>query len=423
MAQDPRKFLVNRKCPAKNTIEQARKKNFFDSLGRVGDLEVLNEIDNDIGKGLRTLGQISENVRNSAGPVPSVIRETGAAALEAGSNFVLETLGFNPRETRTQARQFNPQVANRAIAQAESIYENVRNGRLDEFEDVPQAIADFANLEILTRSIFTPTVQRESRFKGACVSPYARDLIERAPKHKFMYVVEFVLNEPYASEWGDLGKELAFVVKRTGRPNISFDYEEVNFYNFRTKVLKRKEYQPVNMVFYDDNNGNATRFFEEYIRAISPLVRSSDPRLFPNSSVLEESGMNYDDFLNLTAGTSTLQSPTPGATPTIGEVTPKTIIKQIRLYHVYKSGTKYDVYSFGNPKILEWQLDELDMTQTGDGTEVSLSFSYDILSLLTAADMTNGVSIDLADLTGDGQFPLRPNPQAGVAVTDYQRLE
>jgi hypothetical protein len=420
MAVDPRKFTVSdRNCPPSKGSSGSRAKDFYSTLGKIGDLEVLNEANSKIGQGLRTLASISENVRNNAGPVPSIIRETGEAVLDAGADFVLDTVGVGARETRSNGVRFSPQVANRALGQAEAIYDAVRNGQLDDFEDLPTAIAEFSNLEILLRSIFTGSPRREDRFANQCVSPYARDLIARAPKHKFMFVVEFVLNEPYASQFGnELSEELAFVVKRAARPNITFDYEEVNFYNFRSKILKRHEYQPITMTFYDDHNGKAIEFWHEYLKALSPLS-SRTPADATAPKLYESNSMNFQFFDEqngpsnpLSAGTSALRSNANGITPT-------TVISHVNLYHVYRGGSKFDQYQFISPKITELTLDELDMTQSGDGSEVALTFTYDALAMFAGNNMDSETSNDLEALTDSGEYALRPAPASqGNAVTN-----
>lgn len=408
MARDPRFNVVdrNQNCAAnKNVLPTTNKKNTLSLLGKVGDLEVLNEVGNDIGQGLRTLGQISDSIRNRNGIVPEVFR--GASnAIDAGTDAVLTTLSFNPRQVRDQASRLNPGVANRALGQAEAIYDSVTEGRLDEFEDIPGAIQDFQNLERLVGGIITGNPRREARFRDQCVSPYARDLVNRAPKHKFMFVVEFVLNEPYAGQFTeDVLKELAFVVKRTSRPNISFDYEEVNYYNFRSKVLKRQEYQPMSMAFYDDHNGKAITFWNRYLEAISPLARFQNAGDSVFQKLLEERGM---DFENSTAGTSSLDPQGGGAS---GSAT--TVIDKIKLYHFYKAGTRFDLYTFSKPKIMELQLDELDMSQS-EGNEVAFTFGYDALFMETGLLTNQAISNEIDQLTEQGDYPLRPAFEAEV---------
>lgn len=236
-----------------------------------------------------------------------------------------------------------------------------------------------------------------SRITIGCPTNYAIDLIERAPKHKFMFVAEFVLEPPFDQLFSPQeAEDLAFVVKRSGRPNITYDYEEVNFYNFRTKVAKRIEYQPVTMSFYDDKRSGALSFLNKYMRIISPL--SSQGASTELYKLFEESGMSFDDISRWTGSTGgyyqvdrnlrRAQGPGSGFTvperqPGIGEFPATTIIQSIRLYHIYDGGAYLDQYTFAKPKITEFQLDDLDMTQTGDGNEIAFTFSYDALDIQT----------------------------------------
>lgn len=433
MALDPRRFLQDHCPPATLPQRSDRERKFFQNLGKVGDLEVLNEANSKIGQGLRTLGDISENVRNNSGPVPSIIRQTGAAVLDTGADFVLNTLQLDARQTREQGIAFSPQVANRALAQAESVYDAVRNGQLDEFEDLPTAIAEFSNLEILLRSIFTNRPARLSKFKDLCVSSYARDLIDLAPKHKFMFIVEFVFNDPYSGSVGAQvsNKELnfAFVIKRSTRPQIMFDYEDVNLYNFRTRVLKRMEYQPMSMVFYDDIQNRTLLFYENYLKAVSPISRIDPTESDPNS--FDERGMDFINFTgddgapNIFQGgfSASISTLNPGTTtsPNNTPLTPKTVINHVNLYHLVNAGRAVDVYSFGAPKITELQLDDLDMTDSGEGNEVSMAFVYDNMFLRANVPIEQVmVSDNLTDLTNIGQFPIEPNLSASISAENVE---
>lgn len=94
-------------------------------------------------------------------------------------------------------------------------------------------------------------------------SPYALDLIARAPKHKFMFVVSFIFNPEYAN-LRDVANEMAFVVKKSSRPNIKFQTEDVNYYNFRSKFVTKTEFEEMNMTFHDDMTNNALDFYNAY---------------------------------------------------------------------------------------------------------------------------------------------------------------
>ncbi len=389
MAQDPRKYLQDTCGPIGNPdLAQARKSGFFRTLGKIGDLEILNEVDNEIGQGLRALETISNQIRLGQG-APEVFRNSDTSA-EAGENAVLEQTSIDPNQTRTQGVEFNPAVANRALGQARTIYERVQQGNF-EIRDIPEAIQDLGNLKQLLGGIFTPIPGEEGKDNKCDPSPYARDLIALAPKHKFMFVVEFVFTEDYVSTFPD-DIDFAFVVKRSTRPNINFEYEDINYYNFRTKVLKRSEFQPMSMTFYDDMTDYALRFYNNYLRSIAPIASSKQE----NKMLFEESGMAFNDPTN----SASIQA--------VGDTT-RTIIDYCRLYHIVEGGKFVDRYRFDNPRLQAIQLDDLDMIDSGAGTEVTIEFNYDGLEIEPKLPInSDGLAGHLTDLTKGGIFPIRP---------------
>jgi hypothetical protein len=358
--------------PRKRAGAQQEKSEFFRTLGKIGDIEALNSVDSNIGQGLRALETISNQLR-IGGAVPSVWSDE-ETSVEAGADAVYEAVDIDPNTAKEVGTRFNPGVLNRAQGQAEAIYERVRQGNF-EIRDVPEAIQDFRNLSQLVGGIFTP--RREvsesdiQRSKICDPSPWAIDLINLAPKHKFMFVVEFHFTEDYVSAFSDL--EFAFVIKRSTRPNISFEYEDINYYNFRTKVLKRSEYQPMQMTFYDDMLDNALRFYNRYLQIISPISRSVGDG---TSTLFEESGMTFDQS----------GGPNSSSINAVGNTT-KTIIDYINVYHLIHGGRQVDIYRFDNPRLQTMQLDDLDMTDTGAGTEVTIEFNYDGLLIQPSFDV------------------------------------
>jgi hypothetical protein len=201
-----------------------------------------------------------------------------------------------------------------------------------------------------------------------------------------MFVLQVVIDGPFQQLFPEsLLEEMAFVVKRAGRPNVSFDYEEVNFYNHRSKVLKRIEYQPITIGFYDDMNSNVLSFLERYLAVTSPISRLGDKGQV--YKLFEESGMNSpNDFASAsTDGFARV----PGVTDT-----DTSIISYINLFHIYNGGSLVDQYTFAKPKITEIQLDDVDMTMSGDGTEAAFTFSYEALGIQTrirAAELRNRI--------------------------------
>lgn len=390
MAESPTKFLL-KDCPIASN--ETQKSSFFRTLGKVGDIEALNNVNGEIGEGLRALETISNQLRLGQG-APGIFSDFGNS-IENGANAVLGAVGIDPNAARSLGERFNPGVLNRATGQAEQIYERVQQGNF-EVRDVPEAIQDFGNLSQLIKGVFTPARQAPTAKKNPSEcppSPYAVDLINLAPKHKFMFVVEFVFSSEFQAQFNEQGvKDFAFVIKRTTRPNMNFEYEDINYYNFRTKLLKKSEYQPMTMTFYDDMTDNVLRFYTRYMQIISPISRSVGDG---TSTMFEESGMTFDQGGGVNSASINAISDTT-----------KTIIDYVNLYHIVHAGRQVDVYRFDNPRLQTMTLDELDMADGATGTEIAVEFNYDGLNIQPGQDIREFTNLQQS--TSVGEYPIAP---------------
>ncbi|GAG61918.1 unnamed protein product, partial [marine sediment metagenome] len=302
---------------------------------------------------------------------------------------VFDAVGINTNAA-VKTIDFSPSVFNRAAGQARAIYRKVKQGEFEQ-QDIPESFSDLQNLASLIGGVFTEKPDLASRNLICNPSPYASDLIAFAPKYKFLFIVDVTPAPGYASAWGNLYKGFAFVVKTSSRPNIEFDYEEVNFYNFRSRVPRRVTYQPMNMRFYDDIQNNAALFYNTYLRAMSPIANIKFDQQVQSRNWYEKRGMdwNSDSFKDNVGTLARQYSASLGpATPTISlDSAEASIISELRLFQVYKYGAYMNAYHFYNPRITAFEPDELDMTDGSTGSEMSFSFLYDGMFLQTGIDV------------------------------------
>lgn len=408
---DPRTFIVKQCSPAYAksgaSIGSATstRRDFFNSVGKVGDLQVLNDVGGGkIGSGLRTLASISNSIRTGCGAIPTSIGST----LDSGANWVLETTGIGPTVV-TALQGFHPGIANQAYGQAKTIFDSVKNGQFST-NNIPDVLQDLQNLERLGRNIFTPGAGDAHTSLGErCeASPYAVDLIARAPKYKFLFVVQFLPEAGYSalsgSDFGPL--DMAFTVKRSSRPNVRFQMEDVNYYNFRTKVITKTEFEEMTMSFHDDNLNFATEFYNAYLRAMSPITG-----LEPGAVGLEHRGM---DFVGNTLVNGqiigAIQANKYAASSGPLAEDRKQVFSEIRLYHVFDAGNRMTVYRFMNPRITTLTPDELDMSVGSEGTELALTFNYDSVYIDTDVSITNNNGkYNLSQTQRGAVYPLRNN--------------
>jgi len=406
---DPRNYITF-KCQAAAAQQRSALKNFGTAVGKVGDLEVLNSIGGGkIGQGLRTIASVSNTIRGGCGSLPTIIGGT----VEKGAEWVLGQTGISSAMVDA-VRGFNPGIANQAWGQAKSIYDQVKQGRFKS-TDIPGYLQDFQNLERLGRNIFTPGNVQGTQSVDCLNSPYAMDLIARAPKFKFMFVVSVIFEREY-SMLMNVAEEMAFVVKRSTRPNIRFQTEEVNYYNFRTKVVTKTEFDEMSMTFHDDMTNRGMLFYNTYRNAMSPVTNlgGSDTVGLIDP---ENSGMDFKGLFRAqnpeTSIKTSLYSGSRG--PLLG--TNKEILKSIRVFHVYDGGRRMNVFQFLNPRITEMALDDVDMSSS-EGNEITVKFHYDSVYIHTnipsnSPPFTNGSTMLPGSQVG-AMYPLRFNGSASA---------
>lgn len=99
---------------------------------------------------------------------------------------------------------------------------------------------------------------------------YVRNNLRLAPKVKFLYHVVFDVNRNALLELGlyDQLKQTEFnlLVESASLPSYSFDTSTLNMYNRKKIVQTKVNYDPVEIVFHDDNAGLTTLLWEAYFR-------------------------------------------------------------------------------------------------------------------------------------------------------------
>lgn len=442
---DPRSNLFSVKPCGQETLGKsfanissatADRKNFFGALGKVGDLEVLNSIGaSSIGKGLRTLSSISNTIRQGCGSLPTSIGGALGGGLDTGANWVLDHVGI-ARTAVDAAQHFNPAIANQGLGQAKAVFEKVKQGGF-KTSDIPNVLQDFQNLERLSRNIFTPSSGENKSIQERCeASPYALDLIGRAPKYKFLFVVQFVFNNPYEY----IGEhDFAFVVKKSTRPSVNFQMEDVNFYNFRSKYATKTDFVDMEMSFYDDIKNNATMFYKLYTEAMSPIAKRTSllhPELSGLDFTRQDTGPvstadlardsfsgQYPNFNVATNGTKPDSLNTssmgplltaPAGDRSVGNVS---ILKEIKLFHVYDYGQFMNVHRFMNPRVTSLVQDGLDMSIGNEGSELTLKFAYDSV-YIDAGVAVNSKEYALPDAQRGAVYPLKYNDGTSTGPTN-----
>lgn len=176
-----------------------------------------------------------------------------------------------------------------------------------------------------------------------------------APKLKFNFTMSLQYAGMSADQGDDDPYQITLAIKQITRPMPNIIYEDVNFYNFMTKVATKVDFGVVTVTLYDDRNNKAHTIFKNYMETVSPITNADREQALS----LDRSGQSTSSVL--------------GPLPTDARHGP---IKNIRVTHLTNHTGKKVIYDFLNPKIQNVTLDELDMTQS-DVNTITFTFMYD----------------------------------------------
>lgn len=254
-------------------------------------------------------------------------------------------------------------------------------------------------------------------FSGAWQSTrYAADLIQYAPKHRFMFKVEFKFNPTYVEKLmgGREKNAFTFLVKMVDRPKVEFVYEDINYYNYRTKVLKEIRHDALSMTFIDDIGNNTTDFFNAYRKSYSPISRNAFPTgLDPRMAAM--TGMNFSFPL--------IENQQDTAARGFLANNAINVLDSVIIRQIFAHGTRMCEYTFHNPRILRFDFDEVNH-ETGEGNGLSVQFDYDALYVSemkntdgTPAPMWGKTDI-LGNRPGSGSGGISPEQRVAGGLFD-----
>ena len=447
-------------CPrsiAKESQLQAKKKNIFDAAGKIGKLEFLNDFGGGSAttrKALEQVAVLSNSIR--VGDTTTDTSATGGLLDESGGGL-MEAMELGGG-VQAAVAAFDPGAVNGAVGASKSIVARAKQGNF-RMEDIATAGAEFKNIAQIAKGIFKKPLSGDpsadyQKFKCR-PSPYAADLVHRAPKQNFQFVVEIVLSAPYreqfllaqstiSDKFGDprgsdldvfkannlsetndqLSTQLAFLVKNSGRPSISYEYEDLNYYNYRTKGIRKATYNPVTMTFIDDQLNSAAAFYAFYMSAMSPIANTPHDR--GHSSEVrknyEQTGMDFSDYKEkqLTSGRPNTY---PAYSASVGALRPlsigdsnttTTVMDRISIYQYGKNGNTFTAFNMFKPKIMTFNPSDVDHADSGNGQELSMDIDYDYFTIQPDLKIGTDISADdAARLSGEDAGALFPNRYFG----------
>jgi hypothetical protein len=248
-----------------------------------------------------------------------------------------------------------------------------------------QAVDIYANQQI-NRIFSGPTsgeITSHSRPPYGLWDPasYAEDLVAFQPKHRFLFKVMFDVEPQYLNLFKNHSGQSAFqyMVKSIQRPTITYEYEDVNFYNFRTKFLKSIKHGELQLTLIDDIQNTLHVFLGEYIRAFSPINRSAAPA---SPIMYDTAGFNFTD----PAGVGQVDSSVRGVLKKANSDNSINPLKSIKIIQFFGHAAWYNTFTLINPRVTSINYDDASHEGGDPGNHVTLNFDYDALYLDQTVD-------------------------------------
>lgn len=178
---------------------------------------------------------------------------------------------------------------------------------------------------------------------------YADDLNKHHPKFKFLFKVNFK---------GFPGGDFSYFVHRCDKPKVKFNHTDVNYYNFRTKVLTSVTYDPLSFTFLDEIGNTVNSFFALYVAQRS---KQGDGK----ASII--GGKEYSSTIPYDNGYSAGRS--------------------VEIQQIFANGVATNIFTLVNARIDSMEFDELNMEQTL-GSLMACTVSYDAITCRTTGPYT-----------------------------------
>jgi hypothetical protein len=254
-----------------------------------------------------------------------------------------------------------------------------------------------------------------------------------APKLKFLFHVEFDINDNVYQTLIPDGSNFSLAVKTVALPSYTFDTHVLNQYNRKRIVQTKLKYDDIQIVFHDDNGNMINKLWYNYytyyyqdatIPTVIPSGRNTPrPKVVPDNksklenynlrNIYEGNILGNDDwgYIGETATPVTTTQAGIGATKV-------PFFNSITIFGFYQH--KFMAYTLINPIITKFGHDTYDYSQ-GNGTmQNSMSIAYETVTY-SEGDIDGTKPSDVIQSFGNDAFydktlsPIaRPGSQANI---------
>ena len=231
-----------------------------------------------------------------------------------------------------------------------------------------------------------------------------------SPKYGWLFYVEFDFNPNISEISNTAAQEMGMIVKSVSLPKYTIDTKVHNAYNRVNIVQNKIKYDPVNIVFHDDQADNVKQFWYDYY---SFFYRDPD---YADSTY--GTPHKYDRRASFDWGYT--PRPTTGFT-TYNAIQPYQYIQAIRIYSLYQGN--FSEYQLVNPTITSFKHGDL-VNGSNETLQSEMSVQFETVKYLEGyvTQNTAGGFVDLHydnTLSPNGTQPGEQAPNTSpTVVTD-----
>jgi hypothetical protein len=199
-----------------------------------------------------------------------------------------------------------------------------------------------------------------------------------SPKYGFLFYVEFDFNPLITNLNNTVAQEMGMIVKSINLPKFTIDVKQHNAYNRKNYVQNAIKYDPVNIVFHDDQSDNVLNFWYDYY---SYYYRDPD-----YADATYQAYTKYQSRPTFDWGYS--PRPSIGYNTSNGPQ-PYQYIQAVRIYSLYQG--QFDEYELVNPIITSFKHGELANGENTTTLQHEMSLQFETVKYQTGYVTTDTV--------------------------------
>jgi hypothetical protein len=251
-----------------------------------------------------------------------------------------------------------------------------------------------------TSTLRAQTVLRDYRHAARI---YTDSEFRLSPKYGFLFYVEFDFNPLITNISNRATQELGMIVKSCGLPKFTIDTKIHNAYNRKNIVQNKISYDPISIVFRDDQAENVKQFWYDYY---SYFYRDPD-----YADATYNAPHKYQPRTSFDWGYSPRQAdgyvaPFSLLEPGTTAFQPYQYIQAIRIYQLFQGN--FSEYQLINPIITGFKHGDLDVS-TNDVMHTDMTIQYEAVKYLEGK-----VTKDIVGGFVDLHYDTTPSPNGGT---------